>query len=97
MSRIKLGEVYYSLVKDPGETAGKFLLAQFLNFPEEVVSVSDADIDEAAKLKSRFPVSYADAFAAVLALSRGVPIVTGDPEFKKLATAGLLTLHWLGR
>jgi len=39
---------------------------------------------EAAKLKAKYPVAYADCFAAALALKKNIKLVTGDPEFKKL-------------
>jgi len=97
ISRINLGEIRYSVAKDFGESAGAILYAQFLRIPVEVVSVTDGDIDEAARLKAKYAISYADSFAAVLSIARGVPLITGDPEFKKLAADGLLTLHWLGK
>jgi predicted nucleic acid-binding protein len=97
ISRINLGEVRYSIAKEYGEAAGSVLLAQFLHFPIEVVTVTDNDIDEASKLKSLYSISYADAFAAVLAMERGAPLVTRDPEFRQLALTGMLTLHWLGK
>jgi predicted nucleic acid-binding protein len=38
-------------------------------------------------------MSYADAFAAALAHTRGVELVTGDPEF--LAVEGEIKIRWL--
>ena len=96
ISRINLGEIYYSLAEDFGEAAGLVLFEQFRHFPIDVITVTDSDVDEAARLKARYPFSYADAFAAVLSRSRGAPLVTGDREFSKAASDGVLTLHWLG-
>ena len=33
------------------------------------------------RVKARFPLSYADAFAVATAIRLGVCLVTGDPEF----------------
>jgi len=49
------------------------------------IEVSTAeDIWHAAMLKGRFPISYADAFAAALSLKYNCPLVTGDPEFRSV-------------
>ena len=40
-------------------------------------------------------ISYADAFAAALALRRNVSFVTGNREFRPLLNIGL-KLHWVG-
>jgi ribonuclease VapC len=39
---------------------------------------------EAARLKARFPISYADAFAVATARAEGGPVLTGDPEIVNL-------------
>lgn len=51
------------------------------------------DIWDAAILKSRFPIAHADAFAAALALKHRCPLVTGDPEFRRVHD---LELDWIG-
>jgi ribonuclease VapC len=48
---------------------------------------------EAAHLKARYPISYADAFAAALAKRNGAHLMTGDPEFK--AVEPEVAIHWL--
>jgi ribonuclease VapC len=97
ISRINYGEVYYRVAKDFSEVAATGLTTTLLQVPVEVVSVSDADIDAAAVLKGRFAISYADAFAVVLSLSRNAPLATGDPELAALEKAGILELHWMGK
>jgi ribonuclease VapC len=49
----------------------------------------------AARLKAEYPISYADAFAASLALELGASLVTGDPEFKTIKEN--LSLLWLDK
>jgi ribonuclease VapC len=51
------------------------------------------DIWRAASLKGRFPISYADAFVAALAQKHNCPLMTGDPEFRRVDR---LELDWIG-
>ena len=51
------------------------------------------DIWNAASLKGRFPIAYADGFAAALAQKYNCPLVTGDPEFRSVDR---LELDWGG-
>jgi predicted nucleic acid-binding protein len=97
MSRINLGEVYYLVAKDYSEAAATALIGQLNAMPIEMNSVLDEDIDSAAFLKGRYSISYADAFAAVLAAKKDAPVVTGDPDFLTLAAAGVIRLRWVGK
>ena len=49
--------------------------------PLEIVSNGYAKVIDAARVKARFPLSYADAFAVATAIRLGGCVVTGDPEF----------------
>ncbi|RME35826.1 MAG: hypothetical protein D6793_06790, partial [Thermoflexia bacterium] len=49
----------------------------------------------AARLKMRYAISYADAFAAVLAQELGAVLVSGDPEL--VALQGEISLERLER
>jgi hypothetical protein len=51
------------------------------------------DIRAAPELKARFPISYADAFAAELGQRRGCAVATGEPEFRCILG---LELEWIG-
>ena len=42
---------------------------------------SFTDILEAAKIKAKHPISYADCCAVATAMKEDASIVTGDPEF----------------
>ena len=47
----------------------------------------DADMNlslAAAKLKAKYKMSYADAFAATLTIAKKGTLITGDKEFKHL-------------
>ena len=62
----------------------------FRSFSSQTISISSS---EAAKLKARFPIAYADTFAVATALKEGASIVTGDPDFKHVEP--LVKIDWL--
>lgn len=93
MSAINVGEVYYFLQKHGSRELAKSWRESSRTLPA-TIEVPDADeIWEAAELKGRYPIAYADAFAAALAQKHRCPLVTGDPEFRTVAG---LDLDWIG-
>ena len=96
MSRINLGEVLYSCWKlKTGDPAMLFTDVEAL--PIEVISVDDDVVIEAAHIKAFSKASYADCFAAALALRFDVPVVTGDLDFRELlVTQPKLRIEWAG-
>ncbi len=79
MSWINLGEAYYTMRRQQGAFAADEVLHMLtggilaeLPTPERVI--------EAATIKSEFPMSYADAFAAATAIAHDAELWTGDPE-----------------
>jgi ribonuclease VapC len=97
LSLINLGEALYITERERGLVAAQRALAAVDQLPLEIVPVSRATVLAAAHIKARFPISYADAFAVVTAQDRGGVVMTGDPEFRPLAAAGLVTVEWLPR
>lgn len=95
MSRINHGEVIYSIRKDfPANRIDQALKA-FAEIPIQLHSVDDGLVDDAVALKSVYPISYADAFAVSLALRLRVPLITGDPELRRLSLVDF-RLEWVG-
>jgi ribonuclease VapC len=93
MNEINIGEVYYITAKNRSfELADDFLNRLETLFVEAVPN-SFAHVIEAARLKARFPISYADAFAVTTAMRMDAAIVTGDPEFRQVEH--LVTVNWL--
>ena len=93
MNQINAGEVYYQIAKqDLSENVGRFW-SHFLQLPIFFVANDFALVLEAAKLKARFPIAYADAFAVATAIREGASIVTGDPDFKHVEP--LVKIDWL--
>lgn len=97
MSVINLGEVYYRIAKVSDESNARQILERFRLTPVVVVPVENQLVFQAASLKARFPISYADSFAAALAIERGARLITGDPDFQPLELARLLKIDWLAR
>jgi ribonuclease VapC len=93
VNEINVGEVYYIVAKHRSQDAAEQVLLHLDRLPLELAANSFDDVMEAARLKARLPLSYADAFALATAIRFGARLVTGDPEF---AAAGhLVEVEWL--
>lgn len=90
---INMGEVLYIVRRRRGSDAADLVLAALDQLPLETVDAGRALTLEAARLKSRFSISYADAFCAALSRLTSLPVVTGDPEFRTLERE--IDLVWL--
>jgi len=97
ISTVNLGEVYYRLYRvRGGQEADAFWEdARRHVLPLLSVEPTRKRILQAARLKARYPIAFADAFAAQLAQEVQVPLVTGDPEMRVLEEAKLLQVVWL--
>ena len=94
MSAINVGEVYYFLRKQHSEKLAESWRALSATVPATIEVPTGDEIWDAALLKGKYPVAYADAFAAALAQKYRCPLVTGDPEFQSIPD---LELDWVGR
>ena len=95
MSWVNAGEVAYIVERLSGRPRSNLILGSLEAMP---ISFIPADRDlalAAARIKARFALAYADAFAAALALKSGGAVLTGDPEFKLLEAE--VPIHWIGR
>jgi ribonuclease VapC len=93
MHIINLGEVFYRLCRVSGMKRGEEILDKIRMLPIQILSISDEEVMEAAKIKAKYPISYADAFAVAKALQSGVTVVTGDPEYKKVSK--IIEILWV--
>ena len=93
MSAINLGEIYYLSVRKLGEIQAGQMLDDIEKLPITIEEASLERIMEAARIKARYLVSYADAFCISLAKELKAPVVTGDPEFNQLDS--LIEIIWL--
>jgi uncharacterized protein len=94
---VNIGEVYYISAKAKGIASAELILQRLQDLPLEIRPASNSLVLEAARLKSQFPIAYADAFAAVTAIREKAPLVTGHPEFKSLTNSGMVEIEWVGR
>jgi ribonuclease VapC len=90
---INLGEVYYRICRVTGIEQAEEMLSKIRLLPIRVLSISDEDVMGAAKIKARYPISYADAFVVTKALQSGATVVTGDPEYKVVSK--LVKILWV--
>jgi predicted nucleic acid-binding protein len=88
--RMNLGEVYHTTAREWGTSRADVVLTRMQELPIDLVSVSGELVLQTHR------ISYADAFAAGLAMELRCPLVTGDPEFLALAKSGIIELDWIG-
>jgi len=93
MSVINAGEVYYCLWKNHSVELAESWRESSPTMPVTFEVPSAPEIWSAASIKARFPIAYADAFAAALARKYTCPLMTGDPEFR---VVDRLELDWIG-
>ncbi len=94
ISTINAGEVYYRLGKRGyADKATAFLRDLRGNvFPWKLAAATAQRVWKAAELKTRYAISYADAFAAGLAIELNAELVTGDPELMNMGRCGVLKI-----
>lgn len=93
---IHLGEVYYITLREQGQDVADLAYSRIKALPLTYVNIIDDELLKiAARLKANYPISYADAFAASLAVIHSSALLTGDPEFRKLQEYEDITIEWL--
>ena len=94
---IHLGEVYYLTLREQGQELADLAYARIKAFPLQYIDIIDEKLlRTAARLKAFYPISYADSFAASLALVNHAALLTGAPEFKELEKKEKISIEWLG-
>jgi predicted nucleic acid-binding protein len=99
VSIINLGEVYYRIyrTRGPEEADAFWQESQQGILPLSAVQVTQASVLQSARLKARYPIALADAFAVQLAREMDIPLVTGDQEIKVLEEDEVLKVTWLNQ
>ena len=93
---IHIGEVYYITLREQGKSLADLAYARIKALPINTIERIDKELLlTAAGLKAKYPVSYADSFAAALAMIKNCPLLTGDPEFTSLEKQGIIRIEWL--
>lgn len=93
LSVVNFGEVYYIAFRERGREKAEEARMLIEQLPLEIVAADKETALEAAKLKAAHPIAYADCFAAALGVRKKAKVVTGDPEFKKLAES--VKVEWI--
>jgi predicted nucleic acid-binding protein len=90
---INLGEIIYVTKRRFGDSKKLEVLARVHQLGLKVLSVPENLVFKAAEMKAQYPISYADCFALACAMEHSARVVTGDPDFKKVAH--LVSIDWI--
>lgn len=93
MSVVNLGEIWYAIARSNSAEVADRYIGDIKGMGIEIVDADWALTRQAAIFKARGNISYADSFAAALAVLKNAELVTGDKEFKPLE--GEIRVVWL--
>ncbi|MDF9407974.1 type II toxin-antitoxin system VapC family toxin [Pelotomaculum isophthalicicum JI] len=95
ISAINLGEVFYIVLRERGMETAEIVESEVMQANNiRIVDVTWERAKLAGIFKSRGGISFADCFAAALALEKDAPLITGDKEFQKVTDK--IKIIWLG-
>jgi len=95
ISTVNLGEVYYIILRERGRQTAESIESELMQADNICVVNATWERSKAAgELKARGGISYADCFAAALAIENNAPLLTGDKEFRKVEDK--VKIIWLG-
>jgi len=84
MHQINFGEAVYRIGKRFGWAIAERKRHEMTLLSIEIIPFTDELFWDAVKLKAQYPMSYADCFAAALAMQENAILLTSDPEFEVL-------------
>jgi predicted nucleic acid-binding protein len=90
---INLGEIIYVTKRRFGDSKKLEVLARVHQLGLKVLSVPENLVFKAAEIKAQYPISYANCFVLACAMEHSARVVTGDPDFKKIAH--LVSIDWI--
>jgi ribonuclease VapC len=93
ISVINLGEIIYMTKRQFGDPKKVEILGRIYQLGFKVLPAPEPLVYKAAELKADYPISYADCFALACAIEHSAILVTGDPDFKKVAD--LVSIQWI--
>lgn len=93
MSVVNASEVWYIKARRTSPSDADKVIAELKQIGIEFVDVHWELAHEAARLKAKNRMSFADSFAVALARERKASLVTGDPEFKDIESE--VSIEWL--
>ena len=84
ITAINLGEVYYMVSRKSNTKNAEAAITAIRQMPIHIVEPDLKMCLDAAAIKAKHSLSYADAFAAILTINRKAVLITGDDEFESL-------------
>jgi predicted nucleic acid-binding protein len=87
LSAVNWGEVFYVSWRLHGEGLARAIESKLRRLPILVIAADQERATRAAALKQKHNLSYADSFAAELAIDYKAWLVTADQEFSKVGKA----------
>ena len=95
MSTVNVGEVLYITERERDSANARNVLSRIDLLPITITDANREQTIEASHIKARGRVSIADSYAAATAKIENAIVVTGDPEFKRLEEANIVSVMWL--
>lgn len=93
LSVVNAGEVWYILAREVSEAEADKAIEALQHLGIQFVDAVWPLARTAGTFKAKGKISYADCFAAALAVDRKADLVTGDKEFKQVE--GPVKVHWV--
>lgn len=90
---VNWGEVIYHALRTGGDKTAKLAEEAMRVLPIQIVEANKDLTYQAAHLKAFNKMSYADCFAAALAMKKRCELVTGDKEFKQVEKS--VKIRWV--
>ncbi|MGD0337746.1 MAG: type II toxin-antitoxin system VapC family toxin [Bacteroidota bacterium] len=90
---VNWGEVIYTAWRTGGEQKARLAEDAMRALPIQIIDVNKELALQAAQLKANNRMSYADCFAAALAMKKKSELVTGDKEFKQVEK--VVRIRWI--
>jgi predicted nucleic acid-binding protein len=87
ISAINVGEIYYMICRKSSMKHAEIAITAIKQMPIEIIEPDLKTCLDAAGIKAKYSLSYADAFAAGLTIQKKAVLITGDPEFETLKEA----------
>jgi ribonuclease VapC len=93
MCIVNWGEIYYQVLRRFGDKKAQEVEQLIQTLPITLIEANKELTREAARIKAKKRMEYADCFAVALARLRKAELYTGDPEFK--AVEKEIKIVWL--
>ena len=84
MSAVNYGEVYSTILREHGTTQAITTMNAASPLPISIVDVTRQRAMQAADVKFKYKLHYADSFAVALAIEFKATLVTSDSDFRRL-------------